>query len=205
MTAQDFINANPNNPRLKSPHGILGQCVSVPNLFAVENGWAELFGAGDDTALHIWQNGVVGYQKITNIPGPNGNAPVPGDFVFFSYNHVALVQAANLNTVFTFEQNDPVGSGAHLKAYSYSNVLGWFHHPANAPVSTGGTATVLRPTNVRASASTAAPVTSSLGAGATFGYTGTVIGQSVTENGITSNLWIHSNLGHFVWAGNCKL
>lgn len=198
-----------NDKFVKSPHGILGQCVSVPSEFAVLSGWPELFGPGDGTALEIWNNGVQGYQKIKNVPGPTGNAPTPGNFVFFGAaygggaGHTGLVVSANLNEVTLFEQNDPDGSSAHQKVYSYDDVEGWFHWPQPTP---NGTAEAIRNTNVRASASTSSALAGSkeLLAGQTFQYQNIVNGQIVDENGVTSGLWYESTEGHYVWSGNVK-
>lgn len=185
---------------VKSPHGISGQCVSVPSEFAVLNGWGELWGPNDGTAELIWQNGVPGYQKVVNTPT---NMPSPGDFVFFSYNHVVLVISATATEIVAFEQNDTLGTPAHTKTYSYTDVQGWFHYPQAA---VAGVAEAVNPAYVRAAATTSAALAGSqeLQAGQTFDFQAVVNGQLVTENGITSGLWYESTQGHYVWSGNCK-
>jgi hypothetical protein len=71
----------------------------------------------------------------------------------------------------------------------------------------GGTAEAIRPANVRAAANTTAPLAGSqkLLVGQTFHYKAIVDGQSVTQNGITTNKWVQSDFDHFVWLGNLKL
>lgn len=184
---------------VKSPHGISGQCVSVPSEFAVENGWPELFGPGDGTAEAIWQNGIAGYQKIVNIAGPAGNYPGPGDFVFFSYNHVVLVESATINGFVAFEQNDPLGSPAHRKAYNYNGVQGWFHHESLAPVAQptgGGTFTVRATANVRTGPHVTAPIITEIHPGSIV-VEGFVNGDVGTVAGKTSNQWGITQNGHY--------
>jgi len=192
--------------KVKSPHGIAGQCVSVSSEFAVLNGWPELFGSGDDTALHIYNNGVAGYQKIANAVG---NFPAPGDLFFFGAlygggaGHTGVVVSANANTVILAEQNDPYGSGVHEKAYSYNGAMGWFHHPsaAPAPVPTppagaGGVYPVKSVVNVRTAPHVTAPVVTQLHVG-TVQVTGVVTGDSGVVNGHTSNQWGITLNGHY--------
>lgn len=71
----------------------------------------------------------------------------------------------------------------------------------------GGTAEAIRPANVRVAANTSAALGGSqkLGVGETFHYKAIVDGQSVTQNGITTNKWVQSDFDHFVWLGNLKL
>ncbi len=71
----------------------------------------------------------------------------------------------------------------------------------------GGTAEAIRPANVRAEANTHAPLAGSqkLLAGQTFHYQAIVYGESVTQNGVTTNKWLRSDYGNFVWLGNLKL
>ena len=184
---------------VKSPNGIAGQCVSVPSEFAVQNGWPELFGPGDSTAEAIWNNGVAGYQKIANIAGPSGNYPGPGDFVFFSYNHVVLVESATINGFVAYEQNDPLGSSAHRKAYSYYAVQGWFHHeslPVVVQPTAGGEFTVRAFANVRTGPQVTAPIVSSIHPGV-IDVKGFVTGDSGTVAGVTSNQWGITENGHY--------
>lgn len=188
-----------NGKLVKSPHGILGQCVSVPSQFAVENGWPELFGPGDVNANAIWANSVGGYQKIGNTPA---GYPSAGDFVFYSYDHVVLVESANANSIFAFEQNDPFGSTAHRKTYNYQNILGWFHHPTaptapqpSAPAG-AGVYPVKTVVNVRTAPHVTAPIVAQLHVGSVQ-ITGIVTGDSGTVGSHTSSQWGITLNGHY--------
>lgn len=72
---------------------------------------------------------------------------------------------------------------------------------------TGGVAEAIRVANVRDRATTDSPLDGSqkLAVGATFHYKRIVEGQTVTQNGITTNKWVESDYGNFVWLGNLKL
>jgi len=38
----------------------------------------------------------------------------------------------------------------------------------------------------------------------TFAYSAKVTGESVTENGVTTNVWYHSTAGNYLWSGDCE-
>lgn len=71
---------------------------------------------------------------------------------------------------------------------------------------TGGTARAVRVANVRVAPDTGAPLGGSrqLQPGQTFAYTELVHGQTVSQNGVTTDLWYHSRVGNYVWSGNCE-
>lgn len=71
----------------------------------------------------------------------------------------------------------------------------------------GGTAEAIRPAMVRVAPNTGAALGGSqkLLVGQTFHYKNIVDGESVTQNGITTNKWVQSDKGNFVWLGNVKL
>jgi cell wall-associated NlpC family hydrolase len=71
----------------------------------------------------------------------------------------------------------------------------------------GGVAEAIRPTMVRVSPNTNAALGGSqkLLPGQTFSYKRIVDGETVTQNGITTNKWAESSKGNFVWLGNLKL
>jgi hypothetical protein len=143
MTVQEFQNEW-SGELIKSPHGILGQCVSIPSQFAVENGWPELWPG--ETAFSIFNNNLWrdAYERVLNTPD---NFPVTGDFVFFKAppyglyfdeddrqwkyaGHIGLCVRADVNQVTLFQQDDPAGSVAHETNYTYDSVAGWFHPKA---------------------------------------------------------------------------
>lgn len=75
---------------------------------------------------------------------------------------------------------------------------------------TGGTAQAVRDANVRTAPNLTGGLVKQpdgntwLSPGQTFQYSAKVYGQSVTQNGVTSNVWYHSLKGNYVWAGNLK-
>ena len=119
------------------------------------------------------------------------------------------------------KQGDSFQFDGAVQGENVSGISTWLHstlghyvwaggtdYPTTPTVSaaTGGTAEAIRPTNVRVAPTTTAAIggTGLLKVGDTFAYTAKVVGQNVAQNGVTSNLWYHSTLGHYVWTGNCK-
>lgn len=152
---------------------------------------------------------------INNTPSA---VPIPGSIMCFApnnasvktgpYGHVDIFLSGDVHSFTALDQNwANVQRCVEVHHGSYSGVMGWLEPimaatPPPAPV--GGTARVLRTTNVRTAPSTTAAVTSVLQPGNTFSYTQKIVGQEVSQNGVTTNLWYHSTLGHYVWAGNCQ-
>lgn len=68
------------------------------------------------------------FDRIFN--GPD-DVPKEGDIIVWSYyynygaGHTGVCKSADLYTLNVFEQNDPLGTNCHLRAYGYSNILGW--------------------------------------------------------------------------------
>ena len=68
------------------------------------------------------------YKVTANLPS---NFPQPGAIIVWGgswgggYGHTAVVLAANVNHVVTFEQNDPTGSPPLVATHNYSGVIGW--------------------------------------------------------------------------------
>lgn len=79
-------------------------------------------------------------------------------------------------------------------------------YPTTPVVPQGGVARAIRITNVRSAPRLNAPLAGSrqLQAGNTFEYSAIVTGDTVSQNGITSNRWYHSKVGNYVWAGNVQ-
>lgn len=75
------------------------------------------------------------------------------------------------------------------------------------PAAVTGMAQAIRPANVRVAPRTDAALGGSqkLLVNQTFHYKQIVDGETVTQNGITTNKWVESDQGHFVWFGNVKL
>lgn len=126
MTTSDFV-SQWSGKFVQSPHGILGQCVSVSSEWCVENGWPELSGA---TALEIYENFTnAAYAKVL----VNHGNPEIGDIMFWDATygggdgHTGVVTDVGPTGMIIFEQNDPLGSPAHLQFYNFNHLAGWFH------------------------------------------------------------------------------
>lgn len=110
--------------------GIKGQCVSLVQKYLEDQFGAsgtpvfpvayakDMFGVRNDLGTWVRNN-------------PSNSAP-RGSIVVFNGNmgggagHVGIeVAGNNPNNVHLFQQNDPYGSGATVKDYSYNNVIGW--------------------------------------------------------------------------------
>lgn len=134
MTLQDFIGIN--NGRKLDYDGYYGaQCVDLYRFYLKD-------------VLNVPQSpSVVGAKDIWNtyrtadferIPNTPFGIPQPGDIMVWNankgggYGHVAIITNAALMWFDAFSQNDPAGSPAHIKRYSYNNVYGWLR-PKKAP------------------------------------------------------------------------
>lgn len=163
-----------------------------------------------------------------NVPGQNhdqwawiantaSNVPTPGSIMCFASNnkaagtgpfgHVDIFVSGNSSQWTGFDQNWGGAQYCRSVLHSYTGVMGWLQPTGVSapppPAPAGGTARCVRTVNVRTAPDTSATVTSVLQPGNTFNYTNKVVGQDVNLNGVHTNLWYHSTLGHYVWAGNC--
>lgn len=139
MTAVEFI-VNNIGKGLDFDHAFGNQCFDLwqfYNHYVI--GGQFIPGA---TALQAWQNETYDkslYTKILNSTDPE-NKPQIGDMIFFSFNHVALVVAADDFNIISLDQNFPtqgyydaqgnfIGTGVcHIQTHTYGdpiNVLGW--------------------------------------------------------------------------------
>lgn len=124
-SVQQFINEN-QGTLVVSGGGIKGQCVSLVQK------WAEVNGVGGSPVLPIANARDAGpgtrqdaFTWIPNKIGDPSSKPIPGDLVFFSWNHTGLCISSDGYTIQMFQQNDPTGSTAHMKNYSFSGCTGW--------------------------------------------------------------------------------
>jgi CHAP domain len=130
MTVPAFIDRH-NLTVVTAPGGLGGQCVDLANLYLAE----EL------RQPHIWADAC--QWRNANIKGvvwtSNGpfNFPPIGSLVVWCQSasagvgvagHIALVVAADVRHLVTFDQNWPIGSPCHMVTHSYSGVVGW-HQP----------------------------------------------------------------------------
>lgn len=197
--------------KLNDPVDYDGQCTGASNTWARSLGKRPFLGNANQ-----WpgQN----HDQWTWINNTPSAVPTPGSIMCFSPNnpviktgpaaHVDVYDTGDVHSFNALDQNwDAIQKLEEVHHNSYAGVMGWLQPietatPPPAPV--GGTATVLRTTNVRTAPSTTAAITSVLQPGNTFQYTQKIVGQEVSQNGVTTNLWYHSTLGHYVWAGNCQ-
>ncbi len=135
VTLDQFISAW-SGKKVPSRGGILGQCVSL-----VQH-WAEDQGIGGTPVFPVPSAYLMAGKRadvFTWVANTPKGVPAPGDIVVFSnrvgggHGHTGIVVSANLNTLDVFQQNDPMGSGAHTKRYNYANVLGWLRFKTAAP------------------------------------------------------------------------
>lgn len=135
VTLQQFIDAW-TGKQVPSRGGITGQCVSLVQHWAEDRGvpgtpvfpvaYAYLM-AGKRPDYFNW---------VANTPT---GVPSPGDIVVWNSSwgggagHTGVVVSANTNTLDVFQQNDPTGSGARIKRYTYAGVIGWLQFKAAMP------------------------------------------------------------------------
>ena len=122
---QQFKNDN-QGTLVASRGGITGQCVSLVQK------WAEVNGVGGSPVFPVANardmNATTRTDAFTwtkNIQGDPNSKPQPGDIVVFSWNHTGLCEASDGYTITMFQQNDPTGSTAHTKNYSFNGCTGW--------------------------------------------------------------------------------
>lgn len=125
--------------------------------------------------------------------------------------HIGILDSKTTTAVRLLEQNkNGTGTGLGSNAIGVyrdipmSRVLGGWRIRVASP--TTGTATAIRDAYVRTAPTTSAALGGSklLHKGDTFKYTAKVKGQLVNQNGVATDVWYRSLLGHYVWSGNCK-
>lgn len=147
---------------------------------------------------------------FTKLPG---NTPLrPGDIVRYGanygggYGHIALIDDEGK----FLDQNGIVALHVGRRNTPFGGIESVWR-PAKAfnvkTAPTYGMAQAIRQANVRVAPYLNAALGGSkvLQPGETFMYRRLVTGDTVTQNGITSNQWVESQFGRFVWAGNIKL
>lgn len=129
MDVVDKFYARTSGQRIGSCGGIFGECVAGSQNYtnnelqiggcpAFPVAYAkQMMGSRDDAFISVYNT-------------PDGVAP-RGSIVVFNGNtgggagHTGVVVTANRNTLDVYQQNDPYGSGMHVKTYNYNNVTGW--------------------------------------------------------------------------------
>lgn len=125
--------------QVPSRGGITGQCVSLVQRWAEENGVSgtpvfpvpaakDMVNARPDT-----------YQWIPNTPS---GVPGNGDIVVWGtgvgpYGHTAVFIDGDANNFRSFDQNWPTGSAAHVQNHNYNGVAGWLRLKGQAQTPQG--------------------------------------------------------------------
>ncbi len=126
MNLQQFI-ATWNGKLIPSRGGIVGQCVSMVQKWAEDNGVT-----GTPVFPVAAAKDMPGARKdfFDWIPNTPTGVPQPGDIIVWGsqvgqYGHTAIFIDGNAQSFRSFDQNWPVGSAAHIQAHNYTGVLGW--------------------------------------------------------------------------------
>lgn len=125
----DRFYARTNGQRINSCGGIMGQCVAgVQSYTNVELGIGGCPAFPVAGAKDMFGTRTDAFDWVRNTPTgvpPRGAIMVWNGRVGGGWGHTGVVTAANVNTFDCFQQNDPYGSGMHVKTYNYANVIGW--------------------------------------------------------------------------------
>lgn len=120
-----FVAKNLGVPNVGTTPGNLGQCVGLSMLWLTQHGVPNMW----HNACDLLANADPKYVSVTkNEPG---NRPPPGTVICWDsswgggYGHTAVVVESNVNTVVTFEQNDPDGHAPQVLTHNYNGVQGW--------------------------------------------------------------------------------
>lgn len=206
MVLQEFINQY-RGKYVDFDNAYGAQCVDLVQFYNRDVvGGARLTGNAKD----IFGQQPDKYEWVKNTPDgvpPPGAIVVYGGSVGGGYGDVTVSQGGNASTFTGFGQNYPYGAPTHSAARNYAGMTGWgIPKTTPPPVPQGGTAEAIRLANVRIAPTTGAALGGSqqLQPGQTFKWVAKVTGESVSQWGITTNIWYHSQVGNYVWAGNCR-
>jgi hypothetical protein len=126
MTLQQFIGAW-DGKFIPSRGGITGQCVSMVQKWAEDNGVT-----GTPVFPVAAAKDMPGTRKdfFDWIPNTPTGVPQAGDIVVWGnqvgqYGHTAIFIDGNAQSFRSFDQNWPVGTAAHIQQHNYNGVLGW--------------------------------------------------------------------------------
>lgn len=126
MTLQQFI-ATWSGKFIPSRGGITGQCVSMVQKWAEDNGVT-----GTPVFPVAAAKDMPGTRKdfFDWIPNTPTGVPQAGDIVVWGnqvgqYGHTAIFIDGNAQSFRSFDQNWPVGTAAHIQQHNYNGVLGW--------------------------------------------------------------------------------
>jgi GH25 family lysozyme M1 (1,4-beta-N-acetylmuramidase) len=136
MTIQEFINQW-QGQLVPSCGGITGQCVSLSQQWAQANGVSGCPVFPVAAAKDMAGSRPDFFDWTPNTP--SGVPPAGAIIVFDSrygggYGHTGVCTGrADTNTFDMFQENDPGGSGAHVKTYNYNGCSGWLTFKSVTP------------------------------------------------------------------------
>lgn len=117
---------------VQAPGGIGGQCVDLANLWLIARGGSPVrLNAAD------WASDLHTLKGRPFVPNGPVNFPAPGAIVVWKrnigslgigpYGHIAVVLAADANSLVTVDQDWPIGSPVQTVVHTYEGVAGWFN------------------------------------------------------------------------------
>ena len=125
----DNFYARTHDQRINSCGGILGQCVAgVQSYTNVDLGISGCPAFPVQGAKQMFGSRTDAFDWVANTPEgvpPRGAIMVWNGNMGGGWGHTGVVVNANVNTFDCYQQNDPMGSGMHVKTYNYNNVIGW--------------------------------------------------------------------------------
>lgn len=125
----DRFYARTSGQAINSCGGIKGQCVAgVQSYTNTELGIGGCPAFPVAGAKDMFGTRTDAFDWVRNTPEgipPRGAIMVWNGNVGGGWGHTGVVVNANVNTFDCFQQNDPFGSGMHVKTYNYNNVIGW--------------------------------------------------------------------------------
>ena len=149
----DKFYANWHDKLVPSRGGITGQCVSLSQKYLEEQFGAggtpvfpvdyakDMFGVRSDlgTWVRNTPDGIPPRGSIVTLDGRYGNGA----------GHTGVTVWSDQNSLDLLEENDPYGSGAHVKKYNYNGVIGWLipNGLGQAPQQGGEIMTFTNPVN----------------------------------------------------------
>lgn len=196
------------------------QCVAVANQYEAEvvgGGWigTPLTGYAKDWWNNFNGSGteVDNYVRVTaDQPAQKGDLAVWLNYPTSGLPHIALVLADNGGSLNCFTQNPGT---AHVENLVKGGLLGYLRPkkfvqvvtvaaqaPASGIVPWNGVVTLKTVVNVRDGASTQSGIVKTNPAGGAVSIIGYVHGEGVTQNGATTDIWLRTWNGLYIWSGN---
>lgn len=127
MTFEEFLKKYNRQKNVGNTPDNTGQCVGLVMVWLASQNQPHIWGHAKDLLTNADRNF---YEVILNTPEAipqKGDVIVWGQGFNSTYGHTAICTGkTDVNTFEVFEQNNPIGSDCHLRAYkNYAYVLGW--------------------------------------------------------------------------------